>query len=131
MFRRQRRPKPCVFFFHLPQNLPAPSGGIRPVGYSSCIRMLEARRSPSLVALPQPLGLPVAHPHQHCTIPEPKLARLHSRQHSASLQLSLVQSCPPHPTSLQGHPKGTLLSRSQGDIIKVAQHSTSVLYRRL
>src|ERR1700724_2943450 len=99
MFSRQRRPKSRVFFFHLPQNLLAPSGGTRPVGYSSCIRMLEARRPPRLVALPPPLGLPVAHPHQHCTLPEPELARLHSRQHSASLQLSLVQRCPPPPTS--------------------------------
>src|SRR5665213_4335774 len=83
--------------------------------------MLEPRYSPRLVALPQPLGLPVAHPHQHRAIRKPKSPRLHPRQHSASLQLSLTQCCPPHSTSFGGHRKGTLLSRSQGDIIKVAQ----------
>src|ERR1700681_4156204 len=86
--------------------------------------MLEPRYSTRLVALPQPLGLPVAHSHQHRAIGKPKYPRLHPRQHSASLQLSLTQCCPPHSTSLGGHLKGTLLSRSQGDIIKVAQHES-------
>src|SRR5712691_2725009 len=83
--------------------------------------MLEARYSAPLVTLPHPLGLPVAHPHQHRAIRKPKSSRLHPRQHSASLQLSLAQCCPPHSTSFGGHLKGTLLSRSHGDIIKVAQ----------
>src|SRR5665213_3494806 len=125
---RQRRPEAAVLFLYFLQNLLPLFGGPRSVGPSPCIPMLEPRYSPRLVALPQPLGLPVAHPHQHRAIRKPKSPRLHPRQHSASLQLSLTQCCPPHSTSFGGHRKGTLLSRSQGDIIKVAQQADICQY---
>jgi len=62
MLRRQGRPETVVFFLNLPQDLLALFFRPSAVGNPSRIAVFEARRSAGPVTLPQPLGLPVAHP---------------------------------------------------------------------
>src|SRR5215472_2084277 len=116
MLDRQRRPETAVLFFHFSQNLLAFLFRPSAVGNPPRVAMLQARRSAGLVALPQPLGLPVTYSHQLRRVPDAQLSALHPGQHPAPLQLFPAQCRPPNwPPSeviIRGHfyrgLKGTL-----------------------
>src|SRR5713226_951712 len=113
MFGRQRRPKSLSFALPilLPHQLHHPSAKSRRHGsraLSSRIAMLQPFGPFLPISLPQPLRLPVTHPHQARRIHHLQLFALHSRQHFYPSQFPLAHPDSPHPASFRG--------RSLGDI---------------
>src|SRR5216683_2112836 len=113
MFGRQRRPKSLSFALPilLPHQLHHPSAKSRRLGsraLSSRIAMLQPFGPFLPISLPQPLRLPVTHPHQARRIHHLQLFALHSRQHFYPSQFPLAHPDSPHPASFRG--------RSLGDI---------------
>src|SRR5216683_5081904 len=113
MFGRQRRPKSLSFALPilLPHQLHHPSAKSRRLGsraLSSRIAMLQPFGPFLPISLPQPLRLPVTHPHHARRIHHLQLFALHSRQHFYPSQFPLAHPDSPHPASFRG--------RSLGDI---------------
>src|SRR5258708_37756990 len=78
VFGRQRRPKAlahrsAVLFPHLPQHLLSKLLVVGAIRASPRVAMLQPRSSFLPIPLPQPLGLPVAHPQQSTGIHDPQL----------------------------------------------------------
>src|SRR5216683_2260338 len=133
MFGRQRRPKSLSFALPilLPHQLHHPSAKSRRLGsraLSSRIAMLQPFGPFLPISLPQPLRLPVTHPHQARRIHHLQLFALHSRQHFYPSQFPLAHPDSPHPASFRG--------RSLGDISNEEKRghyhrgSTRGLYRQ-
>src|SRR5258706_342774 len=125
VFGRQRRPKAlahrsAVLFPHLPQHLLSKLLVVGAIRASPRVAMLQPRSSFLPIPLPQPLGLPVAHPQQSTGIHDPQLLAAHSSQHFHSSQLPLAHLRSPQSdllseVLLRGHfyrgQKGTLSPR--------------------
>src|SRR6266481_2679986 len=132
VFGRQRRPKAlayrsAVLFPHLPQHLLSKLLVVGAIRASPRVAMLQPRSSFLPIPLPQPLGLPVAHPQQSTGIHDPQLLAAHSSQHFHSSQLPLAHLRSPQSdllseVLLRGHfyrgQKGTLSPRDNRALIQ-------------
>src|SRR5713226_7031909 len=113
MFGRQRRPKPLSLTLSvlLPHQLHHPPSKLHWLGSrtrTSRTAVLQPLGPFLPIPLPQPLRLPVTHPHQARRIHHLQLFAFHSRQRFHSTQFLLAHPDSPHPASFRG--------RSLGDI---------------
>src|SRR5258706_14226837 len=121
--RRRRKALPsrsAVLSPPLPQHLLSKLLVVGAFRASPRVAMLHPRSSFLPIPLPQPLGLPVAHPQQSTGIHDPQLLAAHSSQHFHSSQLPLAHLRSPQSdllseVLLRGHfyrgQKGTLSPR--------------------
>src|SRR5712672_2945356 len=143
VFGRQRRPKAlahrsAVLFPHLPQHLLSKLLVVGAIRASPRVAMLQPRSSFLPIPLPQPLGLPVAHPQQSTGIHDPQLLAAHSSQHFHSSQLPLAHLRSPQSdllseVLLRGHfyrgQKGTLSPRentSERFVVNAKEKTASI-----
>src|SRR5208282_1033563 len=87
--------RPAVFLSYEPQHLPPKPRIVRAIRCPPRTAVLQTGSPFFPVALPQSLGLSVAHAHQSACIQQPQLLALHSRQHFHPSQLPLAHLCAP------------------------------------
>src|SRR5438876_4653184 len=95
VFRRQRRPEVRVTPAYLNEHRLAKLLGVSSVGDSPAVAMLQRFRTPTAIARPHPLGLPIAQPQQLRRLLQPQAARLYPPHDLDTTQLFAAQSTSP------------------------------------
>src|SRR5207249_4324721 len=79
------------------------------VGHSHAVAMLQRFRTPTAIARPHPLGLPIAQPQQLRRLLQPQAARLYPPHDLDTTQLFAAQSTSPQSECLLSkHSKGVI-----------------------
>src|SRR5437867_4277466 len=95
VFRRQRRPEVRITPAYLNEHRLAKLLGVSSVGDSPAVAMLQRFRTPTAIARPHPLGLPIAQPQQLRRLLQPQAARLYPPHDLDTTQLFAAQSTSP------------------------------------
>src|SRR5207248_7272461 len=100
VFRRQRRPEVRITPAYLNEHRLAKLLGVSSVRDSPAVAMLQRFRTPTAIAPPHPLGLPIAQPQQLRRLLQPQAPRLYPPHDPDTTQLFAAQSPSPQSDGL-------------------------------